>query len=156
MNRMGMKIGTKYIGEIELEQEHIIEFQTGLPGFLDEKRFVLLNIPGNTVFQTLQSVKTPNLAFVVTDPYFIYQDYTFELDDNMIAYLKLETERDVKVLSIVTLKKPFDESTINLKAPIIINVNSNQGKQYILNDDTYLTKAPITAQAEKGPTSCSY
>jgi len=92
MNRMGMKIGTKYIGEIELEQEHIIEFQTGLPGFLDEKRFVLLNIPGNTVFQTLQSVKTPNLAFVVTDPYFIYQDYTFELDDNMIAYLKLETE----------------------------------------------------------------
>src|SRR5699024_1094782 len=107
MNRMGMKIGTKYIGEIELEQEHIIEFQTGLPGFLDEKRFVLLNIPGNTVFQTLQSVKTPNLAFVVTDPYFIYQDYTFELDDNMIAYLKLETEREVKVLSIITLKKPF-------------------------------------------------
>src|SRR5690625_7242839 len=98
----------------------IFEFQTGLPGFLDEKRFVLLNIPGNTVFQTLQSVKTPNLAFVVTDPYFIYQDYTFELDDNMLAYLKLETERDVKVLSIVTLKKPFDKSTINLKAPIII------------------------------------
>src|SRR5699024_5299944 len=156
MNRMGMKIGTKYIGEIELEQEHIIEFQTGLPGFLDEKRFVLLNIPCNTVFQTLHSVITPNLTFVVTDTYFIYQDYTFELDDNMIAYLKLETERDVKVLSIVTLKKPFDESTINLKAPIIINVNSNQGKQYILNDDTYLTKAPITTQAEKVPTSCSY
>jgi len=153
---MGMKVATKYIGEIEVEQEHIIEFQSGLPGFLDEKRFVLLNIPGNTVFKTLQSVKTPNLAFVVTDPYFIYQNYTFELDDNMIARLKLETERDVKVLSIVTLKKPFDKSTINLKAPIIINVNLNQGKQYILNDDTYLTKAPITPQTGKGPTSCLY
>src|SRR5690625_6657364 len=88
MNRMGMKVATKYIGEIEVDQEHIIEFQSGLPGFLDEKRFVLINIPGNTVFQTLQSVKTPNLAFVVTDPYFIYQDYTFERSEEHTSELQ--------------------------------------------------------------------
>lgn len=147
---MGLKIQTKYIGEIEVEQEHIIDFQSGLPGFGEEKQFVLLNIPGNSVFQTLQSIKTPDLAFVVTDPYFMHQNYTFKLDQNLITRLKLETEHDVKVLSIVNLKDPVGQSTLNLKAPVIINVRQSIGKQYILNDDTYLTKASIAPPIGKG------
>lgn len=138
-----MAVQTKYLGEIDIEEAHVVDFPAGLPGFTDEVSFVLLDLPGNPVFQTLQSIETTELAFIVTNPYHFYKDYEFKLDDQIQESLEIKTEADVIVLSTVTLKDPFDTSTLNLKAPIIINSTSKLGKQYILNNDEYLTKAPI-------------
>ena len=138
-----MTVQTKYVGEVKLEQENIIHFPNGLPGFFNELKFALLDLPGNPIFQTLQSITTPSLAFIVTNPYHFYQDYTFKLDDTTQEILGIESERDIVVLSIVTLKSPFNTSTVNLKAPIIINSTHNQGKQYVINSDEYPTKASI-------------
>ena len=138
-----MNIQTKYVGEVEINEKQIIQFPSGLPGFLEEKEFVLLDIPGNPVFQFLQSVKSEELAFVVASPYHFYKDYSFKIDDATIEALQIQSEKDVMVLTIVTLKDPFDSSTINLKAPLIINPNKLFGKQYILNSDEYESKAFI-------------
>lgn len=138
-------IDTKYLGKIEIEKKQIIQFPFGLPGFIEEEEFVILDIPGNEAFQTLQSVATPSLAFIVTNPYQFYLDYTFKLDEQILESLAIESEEDVVVFSIVTLKSPFKTSTLNLKAPIIINSTEKQGKQYILNKDDYSTKAPIVS-----------
>lgn len=140
-----MKIQTKYIGEITIEEEMIVTFDKGLPGFDDETKFVLLPIPGTPPesFQTLQSIKTTELAFVVTNPYNLYQDYEFRIDQATIDQLEIADEKDLYIFTIVTLKTPFDQSTMNLQAPIIINAKNLQGKQYILNDDKYSTKAPL-------------
>lgn len=37
-----MKIATKYHGEIDIQAADIIRFEQGVPGFFDEKQFVLL------------------------------------------------------------------------------------------------------------------
>ncbi|AXI10016.1 flagellar assembly protein FliW [Oceanobacillus sp. 143] len=139
-----MFIQTKYLGEVEINREKIIQFPSGLPGFGDELEFVLLHLPNNQVFQILQSTTTANVAFIVTNPYLIYGTYEFELDDNMLETLQIKDEKDVTVFSIVTLKDPFATSTLNLKAPIIINTTNKLGKQYILNTDIYQSKASIT------------
>lgn len=138
-----MKIKTKYLGEVQIEAEKIIHFSAGIPGFIDETGFVLLDLPDNPTFQILQSVQSENIAFIVTNPYPIYTDYMFNLDDSILANLQIKKEADVVVLAIVTLKKPFHTSTLNLKAPIIIHSGNMHGKQYILNQGDYLTKAPI-------------
>ncbi|WP_339213870.1 flagellar assembly protein FliW [Ornithinibacillus sp. FSL M8-0202] len=138
-----LKIPTKYLGDVVIDKEQIIYFQSGIPGFVDEKEFVLLNIPGNPVFQFLQSVKSETLAFVVTNPYQFYSEYTFELDDSTIEALEINSEEDVLIASIVTLKAPFESSTINLKAPVLINQRKMLGKQHILNTDKYESKASI-------------
>lgn len=138
-----MKIHTKYLGEVEIEDSMVIHFAGGIPGFLEETEFVLLDLPDNPVFRVLQSVKSVNMAFVVTDPYQIYRDYAFDLDDNILESLQIKNENEVVVLTTVTLKKPFNASTLNLKAPLIINSSNRQGKQYILISDDHLTKAPI-------------
>lgn len=146
-----MNIQTKYLGEVEISTEQIIQFSFGLPGFLDEKEFVLLDIPGNPVFQFLQSVQSKDIAFVVANPYHFYKDYRFELDEPTIDALQIESEKDVIVLTIVTVKDPFNSSTINLKAPLIINQQKLLGKQYILNSDEYDSKAFIQPiSVEKG------
>lgn len=138
-----LKIPTKYLGDVVIDEGQIIEFQSGIPGFVDEKEFVLLNIPGNPVFQFLQSVKSEALAFVVTNPYQFYSEYTFELDDSTVEALEINSEEDVLIASIVTLKDPFESSTINLKAPVLINQRKMLGKQYILNTEIYESKASI-------------
>src|SRR5690625_2901310 len=105
-----MAVQTKYVGQVEVETEKIIHFPNGLPGFINELHFILLDLPGNPLFQTLQSVKTSNLAFIVINPYQFYQDYAFKLDHSTIETLAIQDEQDVSVLSIVTLKSPFRTS----------------------------------------------
>ncbi|MEN2768736.1 flagellar assembly protein FliW [Ornithinibacillus xuwenensis] len=145
-----MKIQTKYLGEVDIEDSTIVNFPSGIPGFVEETEFVLLDIPGNPVFQFMQSVHTSQLAFVITNPYHFYKDYQIELDDVTLELLDIKQENEVLVLTIVTLKDPFLTSTINLKAPIIINQKKMIGKQYILNSDEYPSKASIQSTAEKG------
>lgn len=142
---MSKKIDTKYVGKIKVEESEMITFSSGLPGFNDEKSFVLLDLPGNPTFQILQSSTTPDLAFVVANPYHFYQDYMFTLDEAILESLQIKEEKDVTVLTIVTLKSPFKASTLNLKAPIIIHATRKKGKQYILNHEQYVTKAPIVS-----------
>lgn|SRR5690625_4096577 len=152
-----LTIGTKYLGDVEIDRNKVIRFPSGIPGFLDELEFIVLELPGNPIFQILQSVKTADLAFIVVNPYHFYKDYEFKLDEHLVATLQLTSEEDVTVLTIVTLKQPFQQSTINLKAPLIINHKLNVGKQYVLNSDKYSIKAPIASNQtapQKGDLSC--
>lgn len=146
-----MIINTKYLGKLSIKESDILTFVNGLPGFQDEIKFVLLNLSGEltSAFQILQSVKTPELAFIVTNPYYFYKDYELKLEEPIIEQLNITKEGDVTVLSIVTLKEPFSKSTMNLKAPLIINHDKRLGKQYILQTDNYDTRTPLIVSTAK-------
>jgi len=135
-----MKLQTKYHGEIEIKDTEVIEFPTGIPGFMDEKKFVILRLEEESPFFILQSVDTPQLAFVLAIPFLYFKDYEIELDENTISQLQIECEQDVSVYSILTVKDPFEQTTANLQAPIIINNQSKRGKQIILTNTSYKTK----------------
>lgn len=143
-----MKIETKYLGPVEIDEEKVLTFSSGLPGFTDEKKFALLNFPDSDTFQILQSMKTSNLAFIVTNPYQFYNDYEFKLDKQIRENLQIKQAENVLVLAIVTLKETIYESTMNLKAPLIINRELKYGKQYILNDQTYSMKTLLAPEEE--------
>ncbi|MBO1001544.1 flagellar assembly protein FliW [Pseudogracilibacillus auburnensis] len=139
-----MLVKTKYFDEMEIDERKIITFGSGLPGFLEERQFIVLDIPGNNLLQILQSIHTPSLAFFVTNPHYFYDDYEFSLDEHIVESLEIIDEKDVVILSIMTMKEPFHLSTINLQAPLIINSNKKYGKQFILNDEKYSMKATIS------------
>ncbi|MGM0841691.1 MAG: flagellar assembly protein FliW [Bacillota bacterium] len=143
-----MKIDTKYHGEIEVKSEDVLTFEHGIPGFGEEKQFVLLPLPANEWFLILQSVKTPELGFVVTDPFVFFKEYDFELDQASVELLEHPSEKEVQVLSILTVRETLHESTANLQAPIIINLANRKGKQVILTNTDYQTKHLIFAQPE--------
>lgn len=141
-----MKINTRYHGEIEVPSEDILTFEYGIPGFGEEKQFVLLPLPENEWFYILQSVKTSQLGFVVTDPFMFFKEYDFELDQSSVEFLGNPSEKEVQVLSILTVREALHESTANLQAPIIINLANRKGKQVILTRTNYQTKHLIFAQ----------
>ncbi|MEQ6388779.1 flagellar assembly protein FliW [Bacillaceae bacterium S4-13-58] len=145
-----MNIQTKYFGEIKINEEQMITFSQGLPGFHDQKEFVLLDLPDNPLFQILQSVTEEYVAFIVVNPYHFRKDYEFDLDDSLLDLLQIESEKDVAVFSILSLKDPFETSTMNLQAPVIINAHKKLGKQYITNNKDCSTKEFIFTPVKEG------
>ncbi|MFG6114697.1 flagellar assembly protein FliW [Halobacillus sp. MO56] len=135
-----MKIVTKFFGELTIGRKEIIDFPAGLPGFEQEKAFVLLKMEDEGVYQVLQSVHRPEVALIVTNPYLFLPNYEFEIELQTQKLLKIVSPEDVIILSVVTLRDPFSKTTVNLQAPLVVNYNKNIGKQVILNDTSYHTK----------------
>ena len=145
-----MNIQTKYHGEIDIQTDTILTFEKGIPGFQEEKQFTLLPLPEMDSVSVLQSIETPELAFVIADPYSFFKDYTFSLDENTVELLNIESDQDVSAFVILTVQDPFEKTTANLQAPIIVNVKTNHAKQVILNQENYKTKTPLFGQTVKG------
>jgi flagellar assembly factor FliW len=144
-----MKINTLHFGELEINEESIFTFESGIPGFKNEKKFTLINLPDNPTFQFLQSIENENLCFVVTSPYLFYRDYEFKLDEGTIEQVSVEKPEDVTVYSVVTLQEPFEKSTLNLQAPLLFNAKNRKAKQMVLNDKRYRTKHPLRQESEE-------
>jgi flagellar assembly factor FliW len=134
-----MKLRTKYHGEIEINEKDIYHFKYGIPGFFDEKQFVLLTLE-DTPFVILQSVRTPALGFAMIDPFIYFIDYDFELDEHSVEQLQLSSGKEVAVYVILTVADPFENTTANLQAPIVLNYEKKLGKQVILTNTPYKTK----------------
>ncbi|MCQ6278695.1 flagellar assembly protein FliW [Bacillus sp. EB600] len=136
-------IQTKYHGEIEVNKEDFLHFEKGIPGFLDEKEFIILPLSDDQTFSIMQSLTTPYVAFVIASPFHFFQDYEFKLEDSIVEELDIKAEKDVLVFLILSVGDPFEKTTANLQAPVIINSLNNKAKQVILNDRCYKTKHPI-------------
>ncbi|MEK4128737.1 flagellar assembly protein FliW [Solibacillus sp. FSL W8-0474] len=144
-----MKITTAYMGEVEIKLSQIIQFEHGLPGFEDEKEFVQLPISEESAYQVLQSVKTAALAFIITPPYATISDYSFELDEAVIRALDIKSDNEVAVFVIVSLKDTLENSTVNLKAPIVLNIENQKAKQIILDED-YAIRHRLATEKKEG------
>ena len=76
-----MFIDSTRLGHVDVSEDNIINFPQGLPGFPDEKTFAFLLYQADSPFAFLQSVKEPDLTFLIVAPFTFFQDYDFEVDD---------------------------------------------------------------------------
>lgn len=121
-----------------------ILFEKGLPGFEDYKTFIIGEVEGNSKLKLINSKDNEHIGFIAISPFDIKKDYEIKLDDETIKFLGIESPEDVMLLNIITLGKTLEKSTVNLKAPLVINIKNNKGKQLILQDDKYAIKEPLT------------
>lgn len=146
-----MLIETANWGTIEIDDRNIYHFAKGIPGFEQEREFILID-EDEGMFTYLQSVTSKELAFLLADPFLFYPDYGFELPDSEEEELELDSE--LLVRCILTLKEPLDLSTINLLAPIVMNPVARLGKQIVLHQTAYQTRHPLWAD-RPGPAKAS-
>lgn len=130
-----MNIQTKFLGEVEIQETEIISFKEGLPGFPHNKNFILLSLDADLPIALLQSTEQEEISFVVAYPFAFKKDYVFDLSEDDKEQLQIEKEEDVLTYAIVTLKENFQQSTLNLLAPIVINNEKKLGKQIVLLDN---------------------
>ncbi|MGE5328917.1 MAG: flagellar assembly protein FliW [Deltaproteobacteria bacterium] len=133
-----MVLKTKHFGNVEINEEDIIAFEKGMPGFESNKRFVILHkIEEDNPFKWLQSVDDGKVAFVVINPQVFKDHYEVKIDQAASEELDIQDMKDIIVYSIVTIPEEVSKMTANLKAPVIINAKKNKGCQIILEDERY-------------------
>jgi len=137
-------IKTTRFGDMDIEKDRVIRFPQGLPGFPDEKQFVLMEHKPGSPFMWLQSADTPDLAFVVTDPFLIVRDYL--QDAPALDRDRIWEKNGDKPLLLTIVNIPQGEPrkmTVNLQGPLVIDVQDRTGKQVILARSGYSTRHPV-------------
>ncbi len=150
-----MKFYSKKLGEFEFHQENIIYFPLGIPGFDYFKRYILLSKKNIPYFYFLHSIENDNLMFILTNPFLFIKEYSFKLSDEDLYFLEIkesiEFGKNVFVFSIVTIDEKVKKFSLNLKAPVIINLDKKIGKQVILYDHNYPIKYEIDFNQKENP-----
>ena len=135
---MTMKLSTRHFGEMEIDDTNILEFEDGLPGFPDDRQFVL--IENEEPFCWLQSVTDGENAFILVDVFKIMPEYNPQVDKEELELLGEYKPEDFLILNIVVLPENIKNMTVNLLAPVIINTANKKGRQVIAKNENYSIK----------------
>lgn len=129
-----MKINTNYFGELEVDENEILEFEKGMLGFEELKKFVIIK-DSEIFIEWLQSIEDTT-SFAIMDPFVADKNYSFELPEKIMKQLDIIDKEDVMIRTVVIIPEDITKIRTNLQAPIIINTKQKKATQIIL-DDSY-------------------
>ena len=138
-----MEIQTTRFGKITFDKSGIIKFSEGLPGFVNQKCYVILEVAEYAPLKWLQSIEEAWLAFVILDPLTLLDNYNIDIGRNTMAELGLSSSEKAAIYVIVTASETPQGATANLQAPIVINAAARLAKQIILTNGSYSVQHPI-------------
>lgn len=142
-----MNVHTTRFGTVEVDDNRIITFPAGLLGFSSFRQYVLLQPDDEGLFFWLQSIESPDLAFVVTDPTMWVENYEATIRREQMEELCLDKLEQAQVFVIVN---KYDHSlTANLQGPLVINMRNQQAMQLVLADKRWTTRHEIVHLAEE-------
>ena len=151
-----MKAETRIFGTIEIEDEKIVTMEKGMIGFPELKHFALIfdeeKEEKDRTIMWFQSMDDGDIAFPVMDPHIVKEDYSPNVNEEIVAPLGELTPENTYVLVTVTVPKVVEDFSVNLKAPIVINMDNCKAVQLIVEDDypvKYKVYDVIKAKKEK-------
>jgi flagellar assembly factor FliW len=139
-------------GELEVPKDSIIEFPKGIIGFAEHSKYVMLDY--TPPFSWLHCIEASNLAFVVIDGSALGTEYD-PTSAMLEAACDFQTEDEYAILLIVTIRSEANESTVNLKAPIFVNIRNRKAVQVIYDNQKYQTRFPLMSHLEQNSESSS-
>jgi flagellar assembly factor FliW len=143
-----MLLRTTRFGTINVNSEDVIATPVGFPGLEDCRQWILLADAANDALAWLQSATRPDTALPVVSPRRFVPDYRFRAYRSELAPLELASLDEAHVLTVVAENE--GRLTLNLKAPIVVNVRTRTARQIVVNDDHPLQYAlPSTSSRMK-------
>lgn len=123
-------------GKLEVDDDDVINFPVGIPGFEDKHQWVLVGEEDNAIMW-LHSADDGALALPVTTPEAVKSDYSAKIPRESLEQIGESDMKNVVLLIVVAIPpgRPWD-MTANLRAPILVNMGSRTATQAIaLNED---------------------
>lgn len=148
-----MDVKTKQGKTVKVDDANIFSFPEGLFGFELYHNYAVYDSEYSP-FMWMQSLDDQNLAFLIIDPFLIADDYELDVDDKSLAKIGIKSPADVFVMSIVTIPQDKSPVTANLQGPIVINKNTKQCLQVILNSSKWTTKHDIVKALKEKESVC--
>ncbi len=147
-----MRVQTKFFGEVELDDNKVIEFPNGIIGFEDFKKFAIIydiEDDRNTKISWLQSLEEPTLALPVVDPLAVTTEYAPMIEDELLKPLGNPADEDLLFLLVMTVPSDMTKVTANMKAPVIISTEERKGVQLIVDNADYPVKFNVYESVQK-------
>lgn len=134
-----MKAKTRFFGDIDISEDKVITLENGMIGFPELIHFGLIydeeKGANASDIMWLQSLDDGEVAFPVMIPTKIMDDYSPNVNEEFLDPLGELVPDNTYILVTVTVPKKVEEFSVNLKAPIIINTDTNKGVQLIIEDE---------------------
>ena len=137
-------MGNENIKKDISEKSQYIEFKEGIFGFEEEKKFLpVMFEDGSDAVLYLQSIRNEKLSFVVMNPFMLKEDYNPVLSEENYKKLGTSDEKDLSYYVFCVIANVAEESTVNLRCPIVVNHVTRQAVQVILGSDEYGFRHPL-------------
>jgi len=152
------QLRSDYFGTITYHPGSVIEFPRGLPGFDDQRSFVLIEQEINKPAVFLQSLARPDLCFLALPAAAVEPGYRLFLSDEDRAVLGVGGQQSpgeeaaLLVLVLVSLAEGRPP-TANLLSPVVIHFARRLGVQSIPSDSPYSHQHPLEAEPAAAPCS---
>jgi flagellar assembly factor FliW len=156
--RIMNQVATKYFGKLEYNEDSLVQFPDGLPGFEDQHGFLVVQQPATQPLVFVQSITKPELCFIALPVQAACPDYRLAITPEDLEALELPSTwqpvigQDVVCLTIISVGEDASV-TANLLAPLVINMKTRRGRQPILSETEYSHRYPLDAPSEA--TVCS-
>jgi flagellar assembly factor FliW len=128
-----MRINTSRFGRIDVDAGDIIRFPSGLPGLEDCREWALLADSTNDALGWLQCTTRGDMALAVVSPRRFVPDYQVRIPRSELTPLAISDISQAQV--VVVVGKTDTTLTLNLKAPIVINLEARTGRQVVASGE---------------------
>ncbi|MEZ3435470.1 MAG: flagellar assembly protein FliW [Lachnospiraceae bacterium] len=146
-----MNINAKYFGEISYEEKETIHIINGLFGFESYTRYLPLSFhEEDDSMLSLQNIEDETLSFILMNPFMLFPDYTPKLSESDLEELGASSMDDLSFYVISVIREPVDTSTVNLKAPLVVNALNRKAKQVILEQPEYTFRHTLSKVNKEG------
>jgi flagellar assembly factor FliW len=145
---------TEYFGTMSYREDSVFDFPAGIPAFTDEKRFVPIESQEHSPLLFLQSLAKPRLCFLALPIQVVDPAYRLAVSQDDLLTLELAPDRqpglisEVAVLALLSLHDGIS-ATVNLMAPIVVNLKTRRALQAIRQDSAYSHQHPVPRVTEK-------
>ena len=138
-----MNMQTSRFGQVQFQEDDVLNFPEGILGFGELKRFVLVDDPTDEIFAWLQACDEATIAFPVLEPELFTESYKVNLSRTDMESIKIKNDDKFRLFSIVTIPDDPTKMTANLKAPVVVNVAQRLARQCVLQDNNLAIREPI-------------
>ena len=138
-----MNVPSTRFGILNVPAEALLTFPSGVLGFPDWTRYVMLDHDTDAPFKWLHCAEEASLAFVVIDPVLFNPNYQVTISPE--ARFEVEGSETDELCFAVILTIPSDDPsavTANLRGPLLMNLRTRRCKQLVLSED-YPTRYPV-------------
>ena len=145
-----MNINSKFFGEISYEENESIQIIDGLFGFESYTRYLPLPFNKENDFMiSLQCLEDETLSFIVMNPFMICPDYAPKLSEQDLKELEASSLDDISYYVISVIRNPINDSTVNLRAPLVVNAINRKAKQVMLDQPEYTFRHTLSDMIKK-------
>lgn len=135
-----MQINSQRFGIVEIEDDAVLNFPSGIIGFSREHAFALIPHQGSSYLAWLQSVTTPELAFPVVSAHAFGDKYPDIAVGGAARAAGVQGDEEDYAVLVVLCAPIGQAATVNLLAPVVVNSQTRTGAQVILEGSRFSTR----------------